>query len=99
MGPAEISVRVAWNRCRISLEGQWALRHRLSSHSSPDPAGPGLRSDNLGRHRSGLRQDASGRELKECEGFHRDHPPDATTISRTLAGVPYEQLLVGPCTA
>ena len=25
-------------------------------------------------------------------GFLRDHPPHATTISRTLAGVPYEQL-------
>ena len=31
-------------------------------------------------------------ELKEPLGFHRDHPPHATTISRTLAGVPYEQL-------
>ena len=30
--------------------------------------------------------------LKEPLGFHRDHPPHATTISRTLAGVPYEQL-------
>ena len=27
-------------------------------------------------------------ELKEPLGFHRDHPPHATTISRTLAGVP-----------
>ena len=26
-------------------------------------------------------------ELKEPLGFHRDHPPHATTISRTLAGV------------
>ena len=31
-------------------------------------------------------------ELKGPLGFHRDHPPHATTISRTLAGVPYEQL-------
>ena len=30
--------------------------------------------------------------LKEPLGFLRDHPPHATTISRTLAGVPYEQL-------
>ena len=31
-------------------------------------------------------------ELKEPLGFHREHPPHATTISRTLAGVSYEQL-------
>ena len=30
--------------------------------------------------------------LKEPLGFVRDHPPHATTISRVLAGVPYEQL-------
>ncbi len=30
--------------------------------------------------------------LKEPLGFVQDHPPHATTISRTLAGVPYEQL-------
>ncbi len=30
--------------------------------------------------------------LKESLGFLRDHPPHATTISRTLAGVSYEQL-------
>ena len=30
--------------------------------------------------------------LKEPLGFVRDHPPHATTISRTLAGVPGEQL-------
>ena len=30
--------------------------------------------------------------LKEPLGFLRDHPPHATTISRTLAGVQYEQL-------
>ena len=30
--------------------------------------------------------------LKEPLGFPRDHPPHATTISRTLAGVSYEQL-------
>ena len=30
--------------------------------------------------------------LKEPLGFLRDHPPHATTISRTLAGVPYKQL-------
>ena len=30
--------------------------------------------------------------LKEPLGFVRDHPPHATTISRTLAGVSYEQL-------
>ena len=30
--------------------------------------------------------------LREPLGFLRDHPPHATTISRTLAGVPYEQL-------
>ena len=30
--------------------------------------------------------------LKEPLGFLRDQPPHATTISRTLAGVPYEQL-------
>ncbi len=30
--------------------------------------------------------------LREPLGFVRDHPPHATTISRTLAGVPYEQL-------
>ena len=30
--------------------------------------------------------------LKEPLGFVRDHPPHATTISRPLAGVPYEQL-------
>ena len=30
--------------------------------------------------------------LKEPLGFVRDHPPHATTISRTLAGVQYEQL-------
>ena len=30
--------------------------------------------------------------LKEPLGFVRDQPPHATTISRTLAGVPYEQL-------
>ena len=30
--------------------------------------------------------------LKEPLGFLRDHPTHATTISRTLAGVPYEQL-------
>ena len=31
-------------------------------------------------------------ELKEPLGFHRDHSPHANTISRTLAGVLYEQL-------
>ena len=30
--------------------------------------------------------------LKDPLGFSRDHPPHATTISRTLAGVPWEQL-------
>ncbi len=30
--------------------------------------------------------------LKEPLGFLRDHPPQATTSSRTLAGVPFEQL-------
>ena len=41
-----------------------------------------------GPHRP-LRQDAlAGTEA----GFLRNHPPHATTISRTLAGVPYEQL-------
>ena len=30
--------------------------------------------------------------LKEPLGFVRDHPPHTTTISRTLAGVPYEHL-------
>lgn len=30
--------------------------------------------------------------LKESLGFVRDHPPHATTISRTLSGVPYEEL-------
>ena len=30
--------------------------------------------------------------LKEPLGFVREHPPHATTISRTLAGVPYEEL-------
>ena len=30
--------------------------------------------------------------LKEPLGFLREHPPHATTISRTLAGVPCEQL-------
>ena len=30
--------------------------------------------------------------LKEPLGFLRDHPPHATTISRTLAGVSHEQL-------
>ena len=30
--------------------------------------------------------------LREPLGFLRDHPPHATTISRTLAGVPCEQL-------
>ncbi len=33
--------------------------------------------------------------LKEPLVFLRDHPPHATTISRTLAGVPYEQLQGG----
>ena len=32
--------------------------------------------------------------LREPLGFLRDHPPHATTTSRTLAGVPYEQLRV-----
>ena len=30
--------------------------------------------------------------LKEPMGFVRDHPPHATTISRTLSGVSHEQL-------
>ena len=30
--------------------------------------------------------------IKESLGFVRDHPPHATTISRTLAGIPYAQL-------
>ena len=30
--------------------------------------------------------------LKEPLGFSRDQPPHATTISRTLAGIPWEQL-------
>ena len=30
--------------------------------------------------------------LREPLGFLREHPPHATTISRTLAGVSYEQL-------
>ena len=30
--------------------------------------------------------------LKEPLGFNRDYPPHATTISRTLAGIPWEQL-------
>ena len=30
--------------------------------------------------------------LREPLGFNRDQPPHATTISRTLAGIPWEQL-------
>ena len=30
--------------------------------------------------------------VKESLGFVRDHPPHAATISRALAGIPYEQL-------
>ena len=62
----------------------------LSSHSASDPAGLGLRSDHHGPHRP-LRQD----ELAGSEGasgFLRDHPPHATTISRTLAGVSHQRL-------
>ena len=34
--------------------------------------------------------------LREPLGFLREHPPHATTISRTLAGVSYEQVARGP---
>ena len=34
--------------------------------------------------------------LKEPLGFVRDHLPHASTISRTLAGVAYEQLQGAP---
>ena len=63
----------------------------LSGHTAAHPAGFGLRPDHHGPHRP-FRQDALAGALKKPLGFLRDHPPHATTISRTLAGVPYEQL-------
>ena len=62
----------------------------LSGDTASDSAGLGLRSDHDGPHRP-VRQDALA-GAKEPLGFLREHPPHATTISRTLAGVPCEQL-------
>ena len=62
----------------------------LLSHSAFDPAGLGLRSDHMAH--IALFARLHWPTLKEPLGFLRDHPPHATTISRTLAGVPYEQL-------
>ena len=85
-GGGGISVRM-FGTGAGSQEGQGSPAS-LSGHPPTDPAGLGLWSDHHGPHRP-FRQDA----LAGAEGaFGRDHPPHATTISRTLAGVPYEQL-------
>ena len=63
----------------------------LSGYSAADPAGFGLRPDHHGPQRP-LRQDAlAGTE--GASGFsQKPSAPRAAAISRTLAGVPYEQL-------
>ena len=66
----------------------------LSGSSAADPAGP---STGSGCGQTTMAHIALFARMhwptpKEPLGFLRDHPPHATTISRTLAGVPYEQL-------
>ena len=91
-GCCGISVRVLGTGAG-SQEGQGSSSS-LSSHSSPDPAGPSTGSGcgQTTMAHIALFARMHWPELKEPLGFHRDHPPHATTISRTLAGVPYEQL-------
>ncbi len=62
----------------------------LSGYSAADSAGLGLRPDHQAHIALFARMHWP--VLKEPLGFLRNHPPHATTISRTLAGVPYEQL-------
>ena len=66
----------------------------LSSHTAFDSAGP---STGSGCGQTTMAHIALFARmhwpvLREPLGFLRDHPPHATTISRTLAGVPCEQL-------
>ena len=70
-------------------EGQGSAAS-LSSHTASDSTGLGLRSDHYGPHRP-VRQDAlAGAE--EAVGLPQRASGHAPTISRTLAGVPCEQL-------
>lgn len=62
----------------------------LSGDTAADPAGLGLRPDH--HPRIALFARLHWLVLKEPLGFSRDHPPRATAISRTLAGIPWEQL-------
>ena len=62
----------------------------LSGNTAAHPAGPGLRPDHHGLHRP-LRKDALA-DAEGASGVCSGPSPHATTISRTLAGVPYEQL-------
>ena len=78
----------AWSRCRTP-EGQGSAPS-LSSHTAFDSAGLGLRSDHDAH--IALFAKMHWPVLREPLGFLRDDPPHATTISRTLAGVPCEQL-------
>ena len=63
----------------------------LSGNTAAHPAGLGLRPDHHGPHIA-LFARMHWPALKEPLGFLRNHPPHAAAISRTLAGVPYEQL-------
>ena len=62
----------------------------LSGDTAFDPAGFGLRPDPMAHIALFARMHWP--VLKEPLGFLRDQPRHATTISRTLAGVPCEQL-------
>ena len=78
----------AWSRWGPQ-EGQGSPAS-LSSHPAADPAG--LVCGQTTMAHIALFARMHWPMLKEPLGFVRDHPPHATTISRTLAGVSYEQL-------
>ena len=55
---------------------------------------PGLACGQTTMARIGLFARMNWPLLREPLGFHRDNPPDATTISRTLAGDPFSHRLI-----
>ena len=67
------------------------VRHPFQAITAADPAGFGLRPDHHGPHRP-LRQDALGDAQGAIGLMYGTSRPMPRTISRTLAGVPYEQL-------
>ena len=86
-----------WSMWRIPCGGSEESQGSsasLSGHTAFDPVGP---STGSGCGQSTMAHIALFARmhwpvLKESLGFVRDHPPHATTISRTLSGVPYEEL-------